>query len=139
MRRLLAITLLALVPACTGEVRPLGLGEPIRVEGATLRRGALPGSPDATTGPRVTAVETSGGIWQQGQLGRTVTGRVSDDAVAIGVRLDALGTGWWTLPVGAPRLAQPLSMTRFHAAKDRWFFAETPGRGLRELWLESVR
>ena len=59
--RVVTITLLAL-SACTGEIEPLGAGEPIRVHGATLRRSELPGAEDAE-GPRVTAIESTGGIW----------------------------------------------------------------------------
>ena len=69
MRAALRPLALASLAGCTGEVQPLGLGEPIRVRGATLRRSALPGVADATEGPRVTAIETFGGVWQQGQLG----------------------------------------------------------------------
>jgi len=97
--RVVTITLLAL-SACTGEVEPLGVGEPIRVHGATLRRSELPGAEDAE-GPRVTAIESTGGIWQRGQLDRTLSGRVSEETFAIGLEIAGLGTGWWTFPAGS--------------------------------------
>lgn len=107
MRAAFVLVALASLAGCTGQIQPLGLGEPIRVHGATLRRSALPGSADATEGPQVTAIETFGGVWQQGQLDRTVEGRVSDDAVAVGLEIPGLGSGWWVLPVGASDPAYP--------------------------------
>jgi hypothetical protein len=100
------LALAVLLAGCTGEVRPLGLGEPIRVHDATLRRTEMPGGPDAE-GPAVTAVETIGGIWSQGQLDRAISGRTSDDAHAIGLAIADLGTGYWVLPVGARDPAFP--------------------------------
>src|SRR5690606_1564288 len=91
---------LALLCACTGEVQPIGVDQPIRVHGATLRRAALPGGA-GSEGPRVTAIETTGGVWSQGQLDRTLAGRVSEEAFAVGFELAGLGTGYWTLPAGA--------------------------------------
>ena len=61
--------------ACSGEVSPIGVEEPIVVHGAELRRGQdLPGAADIEEGPRVSAIETTGGIWAQGQLDRTLQG-----------------------------------------------------------------
>lgn len=43
------------------------------------------------------------------------------------------------LPVGVPPITKPVTLLkRYHALKDRWFFEETPGRGLRELFVESA-
>lgn len=96
------IALLALVlTACTGEVSPLGVGEPIRVHDATLRSDDLPGGVDAE-GLRVTAIESTGGVWARGQLERSLSGRVSAETFAVGLRLVDLGSGWWTMPAGAP-------------------------------------
>lgn len=102
-RAVLVVSTLALALAlgCTGEVSPLGIEEPIVVHGATLRRGeALPGAAALETGPRVTAIETAGGIWARGQLDRTIGGRVSDETFAVGLELVGLGSGYWTLPAG---------------------------------------
>ena len=89
-----------LLAACTGEVESLGVGEPIRVHGATLRRSELPGGAGAE-GPRVTAIDSTGGIWQRGQLDRTLAGRVSEETFAVGLSLAGMGTGWWTFPAGS--------------------------------------
>jgi hypothetical protein len=95
-----AIALLAmLLAACTGEVSPLGVAEPIVVHRATLRRAPMPGAADAE-GPRVTSLETTGGVFRQGQLGRTMSGRVSEEAWAIALSVVGLGSGHWVLPVG---------------------------------------
>ncbi len=56
---------------CTGEVSPVGVGEPFRVRGATLRLDPIPGGPDAE-GPRITSIESTGGVWSVGQLDRTL-------------------------------------------------------------------
>lgn len=104
MRR--AALLAILFAACTGEVQPIGIDQPIRVQGATLRHAPLPGGPDAE-GPRVTAIETTGGVWSQGQLDRTLAGRVSEEAFAVGFELVGLGSGFWTVPAGAPDPAFP--------------------------------
>ncbi|UJR81751.1 hypothetical protein [Sandaracinus amylolyticus] len=88
--------------ACTGEVSPLGVEEPIAVQGAELRRGHdLPGAAELEEGPRVTAIESTGGIWAQGQLDRTLQGRASEETWAIGLEIVGLGSGYWSLPVGA--------------------------------------
>jgi hypothetical protein len=95
------VALVLLLCACTGEIDPIGLDEPLRVHGGVLRQEEMPGGPDAE-GPTVSAIETAGGLWSQGQLDRTLGGRVSDDTFAIGVALGELGSGYWTHPVGAP-------------------------------------
>ena len=66
-----------LVTACSGETATLGLDEPIRVRGATLHEGDLPGSPPLTDAevdggvapkkPDVTTLVTSTGHYAPGQ------------------------------------------------------------------------
>jgi hypothetical protein len=95
---LLAFVLFGL--GCTGEMQPVGLGEPIRVRSGRFRLGALPGSEDPESpGPGVTSLDLSSTIVTIGQLDRFLAGRVTEDAVAIGVGFVDLGTGWWVTPV----------------------------------------
>jgi hypothetical protein len=103
----LALFALALV-ACKpeGEEGTLGFSQPLRVEKAEFREGALPGLPpveaDAAVLPNVTAVETSNLVVFPGQLEKQISGRLSADSVALGIRFADLGTGWWVLPAGPP-------------------------------------
>lgn len=103
----------ALTPSCGGEDAPLGLDEPIRVRGAAFKEGPLPGAPPAATassgppasvvpGPQVTAIESANNILRPGQLEKRLLGRTSPDAVALGLRFDGLGTGYWLLGLDAP-------------------------------------
>ncbi|MBX3271344.1 MAG: hypothetical protein KF729_13850 [Sandaracinaceae bacterium] len=95
--RPLAVAALFLA-ACTGETRLVGVGEPILVYGATFRAGEMP---EPSGGPLVTALESTGGVWSRGQLGRTLSGRVADSAYAVGIQLAGLGTGYWVFPAAA--------------------------------------
>lgn len=87
-----------LLCACTGEVDlPIGLLEPIRVEGGTFVE-SLPEAP-MKSAPLVTSIETASGIIGIGQQDRALVGRSSDSAYAIALRFAEVGTGWWVLPV----------------------------------------
>ncbi len=88
-----------LIVACTGEVeQQIGLFEPIRVPDGEL----LDDEPPARTklarrSPRSTP---SSGILTVGQKrDRLLSGRTTEDAHAIAVRFDGLGSGWWVRPV----------------------------------------
>lgn len=90
-----------LLAAC-GDVQPIGVDEPIYLNGGRLRREALPGvSPDTEddTGPRVTAIDIVSNEFNPGQRGRTFGGTVTDDAFTIGVQLLGEGSGWWSKAV----------------------------------------
>ncbi|EYF02618.1 Hypothetical protein CAP_6648 [Chondromyces apiculatus DSM 436] len=108
---LLALTTLtaltALTVGCTGEPALSGLEEPFRVPAGTFREGDLPGSPpvaagEATTSPRVTVVESVNNVLRPGQVGKSLHGRTTTDAVAVALRFADLGTGHWVVPVGGP-------------------------------------
>lgn len=87
-----------LLCACTGEVDlPIGLLEPIRVEGGNFVE-SLPAAP-MKAAPIVTSIETASGIIGAGQQGRALIGRSSDSAYSIALRVAEVGTGWWVLPV----------------------------------------
>jgi hypothetical protein len=102
----------ALVLGCGGDSLTTGLGEPLRVEGAQFRDGPLPGSPPLTVAdlnagaqpspPFPTPPEVSGRIVSPSDVGFAVSGRASTDAYAVGLALDGLGSGYWTVPVSAP-------------------------------------
>lgn len=95
---LIGATLLA---AC-GDVQPIGVDEPIYMNGGRLRREALPGFPPDTTdatGPRVVAIDVLNTEFNPGQRARSFGGTVTDDAWAIGVQLVGYGDTWWSRPV----------------------------------------
>lgn len=96
---------------CTGQEADLGFGEPIRVVRGEFVAGELPGeaplpaeAPPETVAvaPRVTLVESVNNLFAPGQTEKTISGRVTEDAVAIGIRFAELGTGYWVVPAGGP-------------------------------------
>jgi hypothetical protein len=46
-------------------------------------------------------------VVQPGQAGKPFGGNVTEDAVAVAVALEGLGTGYWVRPTGAPDATQP--------------------------------
>lgn len=105
---MLAVVLMIVAPACTGDVQPLGVTEPIRVRGGALRaeRLTIVEDPEAP-GPRVTALEVASAVVTLGQLGRLIAGRVTEDAYSVGLAFEGLGSGYWVAPVDALDLAYP--------------------------------
>jgi hypothetical protein len=105
--------------ACdTGTGILTGIGEPLGISGGQFIEGSLPGSPpgtDAGIGDdsgaipplTVTGVTFNSTIVEPGQAGKPFGGNVSLDAVAVGVALEGLGTGYWVRPTGAPDATQP--------------------------------
>lgn len=106
--RLEVLALGAWLAACSGERLTPAFEEPIRVSSAQFRKGALPGSPPPSDPeaevptPTVTSVSLAGLLVSPGYSGKRISGRASTDAVAVGVRLGDLGSGYWVFPVGAP-------------------------------------
>ena len=97
MRALLV--LLAVLVACSGISANTGIDQPIRVRNATFKNGGFPaGGPT----PTVTSLQTTSTVIRPGELEKTISGRVSPDAYAVGMRLDDVGTGYWVFPAGAP-------------------------------------
>lgn len=115
MRRVLTLLALAALAGCSGEAAPTGLTEPIRVVDAAFKVGALPGSapPDGgtPTAPAVTLVQSPNNLFRPGQTGKSLSGLVTDDATAVALRFDALGTGYWLVTPGAPDPATPGQLT----------------------------
>ncbi|MCU0655711.1 MAG: hypothetical protein MUF64_10630 [Polyangiaceae bacterium] len=108
-RPLLALCLAASLPvlgaSCGGVEAPLALDEPLQVQRAAFREGALPGAaPTASDapGPRITAIESANNVLRPGQAGKRFLGRTTPDAVAMGLRFADLGTGYWLRPLDAP-------------------------------------
>jgi len=101
--RLLALSIAISTVSCVFDERS-GRDEPLVVRGGRFHPGELPVD-DERASPRVTAVELSNGVFAASQLDRSIVGRVSDDAVAVGVRFADVGTGYWVVPAGG---AEPL-------------------------------
>jgi hypothetical protein len=118
-RALLAIGVLVAVGAavaCGDDGQPAnsGVGEPILVSGAQFISGDLPGQPPpapsaADAGgsapsplPPLTVAEVdfNNSNVIPGASGKSFSGLVTSDAVAVGVRLGDLGSGYWVVPVG---------------------------------------
>jgi hypothetical protein len=117
-RALFALGVLAMVGvavACSdGQPANSGMGEPMQVGGAQFIPGELPGEPPVDGG----AAEPEGGAQAAlgpltvaevdfnnvnvipGASGKSFSGLVTADAVAVGVRLAGMGTGYWVVPVG---------------------------------------
>lgn len=111
---------LVLAAACDdGQPANAGLTEPIDVHGAQFISGPLPGPPPVDGGPvplgdggadagaarfpalTVTNVGFQNPIVTPGAAGKSFSGRATSDAVAIGIALAGLGTGYWVLPIQA--------------------------------------
>src|SRR5690606_9989140 len=102
--RKLVILAAAVLSGCGVDGRS-GMNEPIVVRNATFYAGELPGRPPIVPGSGVERVppSTSSGTPSKAELRQglgsvTFTGQSSDDAVAVGVRFDEIGTGYWVLP-----------------------------------------
>jgi hypothetical protein len=131
MRAAAAALALVLGGACGDSASKLtGIGEPIQVARGQFVSGSLPGTTpppsdggiagvleagvDAGPLPPLT-IRSIGGfnstIVLPGEAGFSLSGDVSNDAVAVGVSLEGIGTGYWVVPVGAPDPLDPTSFT----------------------------
>lgn len=86
--------------ACSGEPTVSGVEEPVRLRSATFKEGSLP--PSTLASPIVTSLEVPSTTIQPGQTAKTLVGRASPDAFAIGVRFADLGSGYWVFPADGP-------------------------------------
>lgn len=119
---------LVLAAACDSGQSPslTGIGEPIAVQNGQFIAGDLPGTPPSPSDGGVVAsldggteagpsepleISNLGGFVttniQPGAAAQSFGGDVSQDAVAVGVRLARAGTGYWVVPVGAPDPVNP--------------------------------
>jgi hypothetical protein len=98
------LSLVGLVAGCGTDGRS-GLEEPLRVHDAQFVAGDLPGEPPLVPGsdtplvpPTTDAGTPSVAYLQQRSSDVHFNGVASGDAVAVGVRLEDQGTGYWLLP-----------------------------------------
>jgi hypothetical protein len=102
--RLFCVLTLLATMACDGTDDPTALDEPLVVQQADFKRGALPftqaaaGAPAPT--PTITSLAAAFGVLRPGTRGAGITGRASKDAYSVGVRFADLGSGYWVHPVG---------------------------------------
>jgi hypothetical protein len=111
-----ATALVALTLGCGGEPVTRGLTEPVAVEAAQFVDGTLPGLPPLTDQqqidgvtpeePRVTSYDLANQLILPGEPAKSLRGRASPDALAVGVRLADTGSGYWLVPT---RSADPLN------------------------------
>jgi hypothetical protein len=146
--RLLGCAALAgLVAACSddGQGPNTGLGEPLVVTNAQFIAGPLPGTTPLDGGTTTTTAPDGGTVVaplsvqalgftndfvspQQGA--KPFSGSVSKDAVAVGFRLDELGSGYWVIPVGPIDVINPAVATFGGQAN----FAAGVSPGLHQFW-----
>lgn len=141
-RPVLALAALAL--ACSGEPLTQAPREPLQVQGGQFRKGALPGlsprTPDevnsgvAPVSPTVTSVSLASPIIALGEPSRTLSGRTSDDASAVGVKIADLGSGYWLLPT---RSADVVNAGELEWRFDAAFSHEIP-TGLHRLLFAAI-
>lgn len=98
MRKMSLFLAGALLTAC-GVADPSGVDQPLQVAGAQFVEGPLPSASDA--GPEVFAFGWENPLILTGQGDKSIQGRVSSEAVAIGLRFLELGDGYWVVPTGA--------------------------------------
>lgn len=102
MKRLFATcsVLVPLVLGCGPSVDVAsGAGEPIRLQNGQFFKGPLP---TGKQGPEVTAIDSRNNIIPEGQTGKKITGNAAKGAMAVAVRFDDIGSGYWLVPVGPP-------------------------------------
>lgn len=122
---------LVLAGACQPDQAALtGIGEPIQIANGQFISGNLPGTPPPPSDGGIAAAEDAGqdsgpptplaitslggpagNNIQPGASGQSFSGDASNDAVAVGVRLDGMGTGYWVVPVGPPDPLEPAAFT----------------------------
>lgn len=120
---------LGLVAACGDRILTEGLEEPIAVHDAQFVEGELPGTPPGgdVVAPRATAVTTESTFLRPSLAGVPFFGWATLDSVAVGARIEGLGTGYWVIPTGPvdPQVqGEPVRVWRFVTD----FHAIPPGR-----------
>jgi hypothetical protein len=115
--------------ACTnGQQAYRGLDQPLQVSGGTSQppqsqfiAGPLPGTPATSgddggmdagvgagpTSPAITGLNYHSSTFVSGIGAKTISGFVTMDAVAVGVRFADIGTGYWVVPVSSLDPTQP--------------------------------
>jgi len=117
---------IALGIACDGgQPRSPTAEEPLAVRGGQFFSGDLPGTPPTDAGPAtgddggppastaplsVTLIQPASQLVIPGAI-KSFGGRLTDDAVAVGVRFTDMGTGYWVSPVSVPDPQYPGEIT----------------------------
>lgn len=126
--------------ACDGAAIAPGPTEPLQVAGGQFVPGALPGQPPpaadagpapdggdagpvATTRLAITQLSVPALPLPSGATGASMGGFATSDAIAVGLKLANLGTGYWVVPLGAPDPMYPGQYTFGISAN---FSAEVP-------------
>ncbi len=109
-RLVLAFPSLVGLAACSGEPLTTALEEPFRASDAQFREGKLPGAPPLTNEdvragvepkePLVSSIALQNALIPPREPARSFSGLASRGSVAVGVRFEDLGTGYWLLPTG---------------------------------------
>jgi hypothetical protein len=120
-----AAVLAPLVGACDpGQGPDTGLTQPVITSGQFIP-GDLPGTPppdggtpsdddagDAAASLKVRVVTfMTSEVPPGGAVGQGLSGFVSSDSAAVGMRIDGLGSGYWVVPVGAVDLSDPTEVS----------------------------
>lgn len=103
---------LSLATACGGTDGRSGLEEPFIARDAQFVHGELPGEPPIAFGevpepPRVSGATASVAYLRERLGGFSLSGQSSDDAVAVGIRIDGRGEGYWLRPTLFPDAQVP--------------------------------
>ena len=114
------------VGGCSGQATPSGLSEPVRVQFGSAQNaqfipGPLPGQPPlssdqvnagvAAVNPSIPSLSVTGQVVSESEANKAFSGLASADAVAVALRFEDLGSGYWVFPVGPPDLLQASQYT----------------------------
>jgi hypothetical protein len=125
-----------------------GVDEPMRVSGGQFIQGDLPGSPPPPASATATAAGDGGlppltvkavnysgsNVIQPGQAAKSFSGDVTLDAIAVGAKLEGLGTGYWVVPAGAVDQSDTTAYTFSLPAN----FSASDPPGLRNLLVVAI-
>lgn len=100
---------------CGGTEDLIGLSEPLQVQQAEFKDGALPGTVAVEgtplAAPTITSLSVNFGVLRPGVRGASISGRTSSDAYSVGVRFKDLGTGYWIHAVNGEDALIPNELT----------------------------
>lgn len=109
-----AFVAISLAIGCGGTDGRSGLEEPFIAHDAQFVRGELPGDPpipfdsdELPVPPRVTGATSSVAYLRERLSGFSFSGQSTDDAVAVGIRIEGQGEGYWLRPTLFPDAQVP--------------------------------
>ncbi|APR79519.1 Hypothetical protein A7982_04866 [Minicystis rosea] len=98
-------TAVALLSGCEeGYTASRGLYEPFQVQNGQFFSGDLP---EGDKGPQITLLNSQNNLLFAGQGGKKISGNAQKGAMAVAARFTDMGSGYWSVPVGA---ADPATM-----------------------------